>query len=450
MSLEDDWNEATPIPARAVKAPPEPAAAPAGETAERMAAPARPRRGDELTAPDPSPSGAITAPTPKPLVDVTGSTARVQGEIRKGAPGEDLADAEARAHEKEDQGNPIKDDWIAREIVTGLPVGGAVGKVVGAAAPVVRRAVGAIADSTAGREAGRALSSVAKGASERLRVALGKVGPEAKEMLTEKPWLAKGKTSADVAKNFVEEGKALSAEREQLFELADQHAVSEGAAPGAPLSTVAEKINARIEKLSKGTTGQRDVAEQMVSRREKLLAAHQETGAIPSSALRKQMSEYQEAFDKTASAAATQADKEMSKALGDALESHVDDDALMSRIDHLTDRMSVTTRAAKALTQKAGKEAAPGGTPKGMVKGVVHDLAHGHPLRAASRVVGGTVAPAARAADLAVGAVARRMDPAIAAVVQRGVAEHWGAVRLAREIANVQPAYADEGAEASQ
>jgi hypothetical protein len=441
FKVYDDVPEGyTVIPSR------KPAEAPAGETAERMAVPERPRRGDELTAPDPSPSGPITAPTPKPLVDVTGSTARVQNEIRKGAPGEDLADAEARAKGVEDQTNPIKDDWIAKEIVTGLPVGGAVGKVVGAAAPVVRRAMGAIADTAAGREAGRALTSIAEGAGKKLREALGEVRPEAEAMLKEKPWLAKGKTTADVAKNFAEEGKTLAAEREKLLELADSHAAAEGAAPGVPLSTVAENVNARIAKLSKGTTGQREVAAQMEARRETLLAAHQETGAIPSKALREQMSEYQTAYDKTASAAATKADREMSKALGDSLKAHVDDPALMSRIDALTDQMSVTTRASKALGAKVRTEAAPGGPPTtGIVKKIAHDVAHSHGTPNAIAKVGKRIlSPAASAADRAVGAVARRMDPAIASVVERGVAEHWGAVRLAREIANVQPAMAAE------
>jgi len=446
LSLEDDWNEATPIPPRAVKTAPE---APVGETAERMsapAAPARPRRGDELTQPDPSPAPAITAPTPKPLVDVTGNTARVQEQIRKGEPGEDLADAEARAKGVEDQSNPIKDDWIAKEILTGLPAGGAIGKVVGAVAPVVRRAVGAVADSAGGREAGRALTKIAEGAGKKIREALGEVRPEAEAMLKEKPWLAKGKTTADVAKNFAEEGKSLSAEREKLFELADQHAAAEGAAPGVPLSTVAENVNARIAKLAKGTTGEREVAAQMEARRETLLAAHQETGAIPSSALRRQMSEYQNAFDKTASAAATKADREMSKALGDSLKAHVDDPALMSRIDALTDQMSVTTRASKALAQKARAEAAPGGPPtEGIFKKVVHDVAHSHGTPNAIAKVGKRIlSPAASAADRALAGAARRLDPAIASVVERGVAEHWGAARLAREIANVQPAMAAE------
>jgi hypothetical protein len=72
-------------------------------------------------------------------------------------------------------------------------------------------------------------------------------------------------------------------------------------------------------------------------------------------------------------------------------------------------------------------------------------VAHSHGTPNAIAKVGKRIlSPAASAADRALGGMARRMDPAIAAVVKRGVAEHWTAARLAREIAGVQPAMAAE------
>jgi hypothetical protein len=470
------------------------------------APPTRPRRGDELTSPDPTPAPPITAPSPKPAFDPNGETARAQGEIRKGAPGEPIEAAEGRAKSTEQTNNPVAKDWLAQELISGTVAGPALGNVAEVVGPFAKRAAGAIAESSAGRAAGRALSAIAEGASQKLGVALGKVAPEAKEILKAKPWLANGKTSAEVADNFAREGKSLAEQREKLFEHVDSRsadtggvpepvdgaetkvltkpnfqpgsklegetkylpnpgptatsenatvglkageapigqgedpAVAGGASkPGAPMALITKAIDKRVAKLATGTQSEREIAKAMEAHKADLIASHGEGGSIPTSDLRRQISDYQDAFDKTASNVANKSRKEMAGSLKDAMKEHVGDPKLQGEIDRLTDQMSVMTRAEKALRDKAGKEANPAGrapSGHGMLEGIAHDLSHAHSGYNAAVKVGKRVSsPVMNAADRALAGGARAASGVIDRLVKQGIAERWSSARLASEIA---------------
>lgn len=175
---------------------------------------------------------------------------------------------------------------------------------------------------------------------------------------------------------------------------------------GAPVSLIAKHVDKTIARLEKGTQTEREIAKAMADRRDKLLETHGPDGALSSSDLRRQISDYQNAYDKTASNVSNKADKEMSKALHGALEEHIDDPEAYARIKALTDKMSVATRAQKLLDARAGKEAAPGGgprTPHGIVGGIARDIKHSHTtIGAAAKIAHRVATPVAQFTDKAI------------------------------------------------
>ena len=118
-------------------------------------APAKPApNGRAMSFPaDPSPPGVITTKPVKPMFDPTGNVASVQGEIRRGRPGEPLQAAEERAKATEEANNPIAKDWIAQELINGTVAGPVLGAVGG-------KVLGSAVARSAARPAGSVLSAV--------------------------------------------------------------------------------------------------------------------------------------------------------------------------------------------------------------------------------------------------------------------------------------------------
>lgn len=143
---------------------------------------------------------------------------------------------------------------------------------------------------------------------------------------------------------------------------------------GVPVKDVAAQMTKHAQELENGTMSEREVAAHILKGRDAFLKAHGEDGVIPAKELRRQMSDYQTAYDKTATNASNKASKALSKATGDALREHVADPALNDQIDALTEKLSVLTRFEKAVADKAGKAAAPGKAIKegpGVIKTVM-------------------------------------------------------------------------------
>ena len=157
---------------------------------------AHPRRGDEISQPDPSPSSPITKEV-KPAFDPNGEVRRVQEEIRKGKPGEPLAAAEGRANETRLANDPIANDWIAQELISGAVAG----PTVGLAAKGVKH----VANTAIDRVASRELESLATGVGKKFRKPIGEVRDAAEQVIKDEPAIfkAKGEKRIEAMEEFL-------------------------------------------------------------------------------------------------------------------------------------------------------------------------------------------------------------------------------------------------------
>jgi hypothetical protein len=478
-----------------------------------------------------------------------------------GNPGEKIANAFspdfAAAAPADEAANPGVSDLGA------LGMSAAFNPMANASIAAAKAAAKGAANKAVDRIAARSLDKIAEGGTEAARVSLGEVGPKAISMLKEKPSLAKGKTAADLEKNFSGEGERLGGEREKLFTDADEAAVDRAAAKakallekrkapepkkvvteaereatrdrakpvledllrersglpakdrtpaktpsqllrenvldpngdavpmsvdepgtvrvdrepmsklvprgtggedlaagqakrqslpddfsqldktqriakpdadipitetepvrrGAPMSLISKHVDEAIARLKNGTESERAVAKAMGKRRDKMVEHLGADGSLSASDLRRQISDFQKAYDSTASNAKNDSAKEMSKALHGALEEHVGDPEAYGKIKDLTDRMSVATRAQQLLEQRAGKEAAPGGGPgkrHGFFAGAARDIKHSHTtIGAAAKIAHRVASPVANVADRALAGGAADSAGKTAGVVAR-------------------------------
>lgn len=469
----------------------------------RTAAPVtsdRPRRGDEPFQPDPSPSGPITVKSPKSVGDaITGGNEmrNVQDEIKRGGkltqtsgmPAEPLREAEDRANKTRLANDPIANDWIAQEIVSGVPAT----KVVSGLGAGAKFLGNKVIDRVAGRE----LDTIARGAPSAARKAIGKT--EAKELVKSEPSIAKasgneGKIGAlddfieketakgDViyskhdaasavverpklapldskgqargeAERFADAKKSMPKEPVSEFEKLDTvnagpsteaatvgnakvsgkipdargparnrfqkatatkepigepknafepdgiGAVKEpvgklqaagtfdpppemipGRGAGVSVESFTDNARATIARLAGGTNSQKETAKAMEGELKTFLQGKDPKGVISARELRRQASDFQAAYDKTATNSANAAKKELSKDALRTLDAHIKDPADLEAIQKINSRVHSAKTMRDALAKKLETEKAPGAPIKegpGVIKSVLSAPAKG-------------------------------------------------------------------------
>ncbi len=159
-----------------------------------------------------------------------------------------------------------------------------------------------------------------------------------------------------------------------------------GRKPGVAIRSAVEKWDSQIAKLSKGTNEEKDIAASLKTERDKFMEGRKIDDVISSDEARHHASVFQKAYEKTATTANTNARREMSKDMLDALREHIKDPELLRQVDRYTDDLSVGTRISKAAEEKAKTARRPGEPEKTRSGGL---LSRG--LKATKNVAKGSV-----------------------------------------------------------
>jgi hypothetical protein len=188
----------------------------------------------------------------------------------------------------------------------------------------------------------------------------------------------------------------------------------------APLEDIAAPItnmDKRIGALEQGTAADRAVAKKLQTIRDEMNTAYGKRGAVSVQDLRAEQTAYQKAgYGKAmpgdeAATAAIAANREASKAVGDAVVNHVtgmdyaeakaaaaaDPNSLAARLFKANDQISAANKIEAGIADRAGRV-----KPK---TGIIHAIAH--PIETAEKVATNTV-----------GAIPARADAMLARIVQ--------------------------------
>lgn len=190
-------------------APPKTTAPPGWDEAKSVSLSSGKGRGDELFQPDPSPSEPIKKDV-RPLIDLEGNTKILQDEIRAGKPGEPVGKAQARAAMDRVDVDPIANDPIAQELILGQATGGPIAKGL-------EYVGGKIISSAPGRVAGRFIDDTARGASKKIREAIGQVKDKASDFVTKNPEVMRAKNPQELREALKNIESSKSGERKEIF-----------------------------------------------------------------------------------------------------------------------------------------------------------------------------------------------------------------------------------------
>jgi hypothetical protein len=291
--------------------------------------------------------------------------------------------------------------------VAGLPVGGLAARSISAAVPVAERALGRVGESAVERNVGRAKEALEMRVNKRTR---GNLQVDTVDRaIRENPEIGKAAGNdaklAQVTEAMTKRGQA------QLAPIYGQVAPLEDIA--APITNMDKRIGA----LEQGTAADRAVAKKLQTIRDEMNTAYGKRGAVSVQDLRAEQTAYQKAgYGKAmpgdeAATAAIAANREASKAVGDAVVNHVtgmdyaeakaaaaaDPNSLAARLFKANDQISAANKIEAGIADRAGRV-----KPK---TGIIHAIAH--PIETAEKVATNTV-----------GAIPARADAMLARIVQ--------------------------------
>jgi hypothetical protein len=343
--------------------------------------------------------------------------------------------------------------------VAGIPVGGAVGDI---AAHAVAPVAGAI---------GRGVQQVARGAGERI---VGRT-KDALEMGANKT--ARGGLRTDVVDDVIRENPAIAkaaGDDKKLAQVTEEihskaaHELGPIYGQVAPLEDIAAPItnmDKRIGALEQGTASDRAVAKKLQAIRDEMNTAYGKRGAVSVQDLRAEQTAYQKkGYGKAmpgdeAATAAIAANREASKAVGDAVVNHVtgmdyaaakaaaaaDPNSLAARLFKANDQISAANKIEAGIADRASKVKPDKGFAA-KVTALAHGMKHAGAAgvaAAASHYIHPAVGAAIMGADVihsAMPMVGRAVDPMIAKLVKQGIAEQWSPAKLAAAISKAAPA----------
>lgn len=305
-----------------------------------------------------------------------------------------------------------------------------VGKAVGAGA----KAIGKLKTGASARDVARAAEVIGEGAGRKARKGLQGDAEGLKSVLTDEPELleaVKTREPTDLlsAAKTVERnaGKA----NKRLYRDADSLSVAGGNNPGIYPDAPISNLDRRIGELQKGDANERAIAKKLKSIRDEFASNYEESAFIPAEKLRQEQSAFQEiGYGKTQDpdvAATIAANREASKAVGDAVVKHVtgmdyksaseiakmDPNSVAGQLFRNNERIKIANRIKAAVNSKLGNNP---GAP--------------HRLTAVMDKVGNKVHAAGMVASIATG--------------HAKIAAAMHAAKVAVEKAHLMPQYMDD------